>query len=90
MQAGGHASEGTTAEFVSRTGPTKKRVVTVPAELKRILAEDRSLLRWFEALSYSIRKWLVDSVTQPKKSAAARVRAAAEQVGEQLFFCHGS
>jgi uncharacterized protein YdeI (YjbR/CyaY-like superfamily) len=82
MQAGGHASEGTTAEFLLEPD-TEERVVTLPTELKRILAEDRSLRRWFETLNYSIRKWLVDSIAQPK-SAAARVRRA-EQVGEQLF-----
>jgi uncharacterized protein YdeI (YjbR/CyaY-like superfamily) len=82
MQAGGQASEGTTAEFLLEPD-TEERVVTLPTELKRILAEDRSLRRWFETLNYSIRKWLVDSIAQPK-SAAARVRRA-EQVGEQLF-----
>jgi uncharacterized protein YdeI (YjbR/CyaY-like superfamily) len=82
MQAGGHASEGSTAEFLLEPD-TEERIVVVPAELKRILAEDRSLRRWFETLNYSIRKWLVDSIAQTK-SAAARVRRA-EQVGEQLF-----
>jgi len=82
MQAGAHAAEGATAEFFLELD-TEERVVVVPAELKRILAEDRSLRRWFETLNYSIRKWLVDSIAQPK-SAAARVRRA-EQVGEQLF-----
>src|SRR5580698_6020144 len=82
MQAGARATEGTTAEFLLEPD-TEERVVTLPAELNRILAEDRSLRRWFETLNYSIRKWLVDSIAQPK-SAAARVRRA-EQVGEQLF-----
>jgi uncharacterized protein YdeI (YjbR/CyaY-like superfamily) len=82
MQAGGHAFEGTAAEFLLEPD-TEERVVTLSAELRRILAEDRSLRRWFETLNYSIRKWLVDSIAQPK-SAAARVRRA-EQVGEQLF-----
>jgi uncharacterized protein YdeI (YjbR/CyaY-like superfamily) len=82
MQAGGRVVEGATAEFLLEPD-TEERVVTLPAELKRILAEDRSLRRWFETLNYSIRKWLVDSIAQPK-SAAARVRRA-EQVGEQLF-----
>jgi uncharacterized protein YdeI (YjbR/CyaY-like superfamily) len=82
MQAGAHVSEGNTAEFHLEPD-TEERVVTLPTELKRILAEDRSLRCWFETLNYSIRKWLVDSIAQPK-SAAARVRRA-EQVGEQLF-----
>jgi uncharacterized protein YdeI (YjbR/CyaY-like superfamily) len=82
MQAGAHASEGTTAEFFLEPD-TEERVVTVPAELKRILAEDKSFRRWFDALSYSIRKWISDWIVQPK-SAASRVRRA-EQVAEQLF-----
>lgn len=82
MQAGGHASEGTRAEFLLEPD-TEERVVAVPAELKRILAEDKAFRRWFDGLNYSIRKWLADSITQPK-SAEARVRRA-EQVAEQLF-----
>jgi uncharacterized protein YdeI (YjbR/CyaY-like superfamily) len=82
MQAGGHASEGTAAEFF--LGPdTEERVVAVPAELKRILAEDKTFRRWFDGLNYSIRKWLADWITQPK-SAASRLRRA-EQVAEQLL-----
>lgn len=82
MQAGGHASEGAAAEF-SLEPDTEERVAVVPAELKRILAEDKTFRRWFEALSYSIRKWISDWVEQPK-SPAARVRRA-DQVAEQLF-----
>src|SRR5208282_3109521 len=82
MQAGGHASEGTTAEFFLEPD-VEERVIATPAELKRILAEDRSFRRWFDALSYSIRKWISDWVEQPK-GTAARVRRA-EQVAEQLL-----
>jgi uncharacterized protein YdeI (YjbR/CyaY-like superfamily) len=82
MQAGGHASEGTTAEFLLEPD-TEERVVVVPPELKRILAEDKTFRRWFDALSYSIRKWISDWVVQPK-STSARMRRA-EQVAEQLF-----
>jgi uncharacterized protein YdeI (YjbR/CyaY-like superfamily) len=82
MQAGAHVSEGTTAEFFLEPD-TKERVVSVPAEFKRILREDRSFRRWFDALSYSIRKWISDWLVQPK-SSEARVRRA-EQVAEQLF-----
>ncbi len=82
MQTGAHAFEGSTAEFFLEPD-TEERVLTVPAEFKRILAEDRSFRRWFDALSYSIRKWISDWIVQPK-SAASRVRRA-EQVAEQLF-----
>ncbi|MGB8475439.1 MAG: YdeI/OmpD-associated family protein [Candidatus Acidiferrum sp.] len=82
MQDGSGTIEGSTAEFWLEPD-TEARVVAVPAELKRILAEDRSFRRWFDALNYSIRKWLVDWITQPK-SAESRVRRA-EQVAEQLL-----
>ena len=82
MQDGSGTIEGSTAEFWLEPD-TEERVVAVPAELKRILAEDRSFRRWFDALNYSIRKWLVDWITQPK-SAESRVRRA-EQVAEQLL-----
>jgi uncharacterized protein YdeI (YjbR/CyaY-like superfamily) len=82
MQAGAGARPGTAAQF--RLEPdTEKRVATVPAELQRILKEDRSFRRWFDQLNYSTRKWITDWVVQVK-SAEARVRRA-EQVAEQLL-----
>jgi len=82
MQAGAGARPGSVAQF--RLEPDmEKRVATVPAELQRILNEDRSLRRWFDQLSYSTRKWITDRVVQVK-SAEARVRRA-EQVAEQLM-----
>src|SRR5580658_7828314 len=82
MQAGAGVSEGMTAQFLLEPD-SEERVIVVPAELKRILAEDRSLDRWFGALNYSIRKWLTDWVVQPK-SSEARLRRG-EQVAEQLL-----
>ena len=82
MQAGAFARAGDTAQF--RLEPDlAKREATVPTELKRALSEDRSLLRWFEKLSYSIRKWISDWVTQVKSPEARERRAA--QVAEQLL-----
>jgi uncharacterized protein YdeI (YjbR/CyaY-like superfamily) len=82
MQKGGRAVVGAIARF--RLEPdTEERTVTIPAELKRVLAEDRSVLRWFDKLNYSIRKWIVDRITDVK-SADARVRRS-EQVAEQLM-----
>jgi uncharacterized protein YdeI (YjbR/CyaY-like superfamily) len=82
MQKGGRAHAGGKASF--RLEPdTEERTVTIPAELKRVLAEDRAVLRWFEKLNYSIRKWIVDWITDVK-SADARVRRS-EQVAEQLM-----
>jgi len=82
MQTGAGASPGTVAQF--RLEPdTEKRVATVPAELQRILKQDRSFRRWFEQLNYSTRKWITDWVVQVK-GREARVRRA-EQVSEQLL-----
>lgn len=82
MQVGANAAPGDTAQF--RLEPdTEKRVATVPAELQRILNEDRSLRRWFDQLNYSTRKWTTDLIANVK-SAEARLRRA-EQVAEQLF-----
>lgn len=82
MQAGGKAAPGSVAQF--RLEPdTEVRIVTMPAELKRALAEDRSLCRWFDRLNHSTRseisKWVSDV-----KSAEARTRRA-EQIAERLL-----
>jgi uncharacterized protein YdeI (YjbR/CyaY-like superfamily) len=82
MQEGAGSLEGSTAEFLLEPD-TEERIVVVPAELKNILAEDKTFRKWFESLNYSIRKWLADWLTQPK-NAASRARRA-EQIAEQLF-----
>jgi uncharacterized protein YdeI (YjbR/CyaY-like superfamily) len=82
MQSGGKAVPGTVAQF--RLEPdTEARVVTVPAELKRALGEDRSLRRWFDQLNYSTRKEIADWITQVQ-SVEARLRRA-EQIAERLL-----
>ncbi len=82
MQAGARAAPGMTAQF--RLEPdTEERKAILPAELKRALSQDRSLRRWFDDLSYSIRRWIAVWVAQPK-SAEARVRRA-EQIAERLL-----
>jgi uncharacterized protein YdeI (YjbR/CyaY-like superfamily) len=82
MQIGANAALGDSAQF--RLVPdTAKRVATVPVELQRILNEDRSFRRWFDHLTFSMRKWICDWVTNVK-SPEARIRRA-EQVAEQLL-----
>jgi uncharacterized protein YdeI (YjbR/CyaY-like superfamily) len=82
MQTGANAAPGETAHF--RLEPdTAKRVAIIPAELLRILNEDRSFRRWFDQLTFSMRKWICDWVTNVK-SPQSRVRRA-EQVAEQLL-----
>ena len=82
MQHGAHVAVGSRAKFRLELD-TDQRVIAVPPEMKKVFAEARSLERWFAKLSYSIRKWLMDGITQPK-SPEARVRRA-EQVAELLM-----
>lgn len=82
MQAGAGVSAGSTAEFQIEPD-TAKRVATIPPELNRLLAQDKSFRRWVEALSYSYRKWFADLITQPKSPVARERRA--EQIAETLF-----
>lgn len=82
MQAGAKAYPGMVAGF--RLEPdTEERVITVPAELKRVLSEDRPLQRWFEQLSDSMRREISKWITGVK-SATARVRRS-EQMAERLL-----
>jgi uncharacterized protein YdeI (YjbR/CyaY-like superfamily) len=82
MQKGAQAFAGTTARFRLELD-TEERTVSTPPELKRILTEERVFLRWYDKLSYSIRKWIADWITNVK-SPEARVRRS-EQVAEQLM-----
>ena len=82
MQAGGGVRPGSTAHF-SLKPDLEIRKAVVPVELKRFLSQDRALGRWFDHLSYSIRKWLTDWITQPKSTDARRRRA--EQIAERLL-----
>lgn len=82
MQAGADARPGSAAYF--RLEPDlEERKAIMPVELKRAFSQDRSLQRWFDNMSYSMRRWICDQVAQPK-SAAARVRRA-ERIAEQLL-----
>ena len=81
MQAGAKAAVGAVARF--RLEPDTETRVDVPAELGRYLSEDRALRRWFNQLSYSIRKGIGRWVTEVK-SAEARERRA-EQITERMI-----
>ncbi len=82
MQAGAAAAMGASAQF--RLEPdTEERVVVVPTELKRAMAEDRALCRWFDQLNHSMRKFICAWITDVK-SAEARLRRA-DQIAERLL-----
>jgi uncharacterized protein YdeI (YjbR/CyaY-like superfamily) len=82
MQAGAKAAPGAVARF--RLEPdTEERTVALPTELKRLLAEERPLLRWFNTLNYSTRKYIAEWIAEVK-SPEARVRRS-EQLAERLM-----
>jgi uncharacterized protein YdeI (YjbR/CyaY-like superfamily) len=82
MQAGGKAVPGSTAQFLLEPD-TEVRIVTMPAELKRALAEDRALLRWFDRLNHSTRNEIAKWITEVRSSEARARRA--EQIAERLL-----
>ncbi len=82
MQKGARAVVGTIANF--RLEPDREeRVAAIPAELERILDEDRSLRRWYDGLNHSTRSDIAKWITDPK-STEARTRRA-EQLAERLL-----
>ena len=82
MRAGSGTVPGSVAQFRLELD-TEKRTVTAPMELKRAMAGDRALERWYDALNYSTRKYITEWITEVK-SAEARVRRA-EQLAERLL-----
>ncbi len=82
MQKGACAVAGSVVRFTLQPD-TEQRVTTVPAELSRILARDRSLGRWFDQLNPSTRTEISKWTAEPK-SAEARGRRA-DQIAERLL-----
>ena len=82
MQQGARTTEGIVARFQMELD-REERTVTMPAELKHILKEDRSLRRWYDGLNHSTRNDIAKWIGEPK-SAEARVRRA-EQIAERLL-----
>jgi uncharacterized protein YdeI (YjbR/CyaY-like superfamily) len=82
MQKGAQAFAGEMAEFTLEPD-FEERNAAVPPELARLLKQDRALAKWFQALSYSYRKFICDAVSKPK-SPEARQRQA-EQMAERMM-----
>lgn len=82
MQKGAGAGLGEMAEF-SLEPDVEEREAVVPAELAKLLKQDRALAKWFAALSYSYRKDICNTINEPK-SAEARTRRA-EQMAERML-----
>jgi uncharacterized protein YdeI (YjbR/CyaY-like superfamily) len=82
MQRGAKAAPGMSARF--RLEPDNAvRIVTVPAELQRLLSQERALRKWFDGLNYSLRNELCKRIAQAG-SPAVRSRRA-ERLAEFLL-----
>jgi len=78
----GAAAVGAVVQF--RIEPDmEERAIQIPTELMRVLDEDRRLRRWYEGLSYSIRKYFAYMITEAKSGEARERRA--EQIAECLL-----
>jgi uncharacterized protein YdeI (YjbR/CyaY-like superfamily) len=65
-------------------GPgSRARQLTLPKELERTLNHDRTIRKWFDGLNFSIRKWIVDYVSDAKAADTRRKRA--DRITEQLL-----
>jgi hypothetical protein len=82
MQKGASIVPGSVAKF-TLTPDLAPRVLKLPAELEREFRQEPALRQWFDKLSYSVRKWLSDLVSDAKNAETRRTRA--ERVAEQIM-----
>jgi uncharacterized protein YdeI (YjbR/CyaY-like superfamily) len=82
MQKEGRVRQGHVAEVVLEPD-LEERPQAVAGELEKLLRQDRSLRKWYEQLSDSMRKAIIDQIEQPK---SAEVRAGrAELWAERML-----
>ena len=82
MQKAARIAPGTVANFTVWPD-LSPRELELPRELEEALKEDRALKKWFDRLSYSVRKWLSDQVADCKSPETRRKRA--ERVAEEVM-----
>jgi uncharacterized protein YdeI (YjbR/CyaY-like superfamily) len=82
MQVAGRIAPGGTGVF-TLTPDFSTRVIQLPKELETALNEERALRKFWDRLSYSVRKWLVDPVADAKSPDTRRRRA--ERVAENVM-----
>ena len=82
MQKGAEVRNGHVAQVVLEPD-LEERPRTTPPELEKLLRQDRGLKKWYEQLSDSMRKAIVDQIVQPN---SAQVRAGrAELWAERMM-----
>jgi len=74
MQKEGRVRQGQVAEVVLEPD-LEERPASTPAELEKLLREDRALKKWHGQLSDFSRRWIAEAIAQPKNTEARRARA---------------
>jgi len=87
MQKGAGVAAGGVADFVLEPD-FDERSATPPAELVKLLKANRALKKWYEQLSYSMRKDIARTITEPK-SADVRTRRAEQLVERMMLAMEG-
>lgn len=87
MQKGAGVRVGGIADVVLEPD-FEERVAATPPELEKLLKRDRALKKWFEGLSYSMRKYMEDAVRAPK-SQEARLRRAEQEIERMMLAMEG-
>jgi uncharacterized protein YdeI (YjbR/CyaY-like superfamily) len=82
MQAGARARAGERA-LIKLAPDLGEVVIDLPLEFAKILKSDRALKKWFEAISPSMRKGLVNLIADAKSSETRQKRA--EAMAESLM-----
>jgi uncharacterized protein YdeI (YjbR/CyaY-like superfamily) len=82
MQSGGGVHAGEKADFKLEPD-AKERPVVVPAEMEKILKQEKQLRKFYDSFSDSIRRYVANEIAS-RKNPASRERRA-EQVAEQLL-----
>jgi uncharacterized protein YdeI (YjbR/CyaY-like superfamily) len=83
MQSAAKAAIGSKVR-ISLQPDLEERVANIPPEMARALQGERRLRKYFDKLSYSMRKDIERWVSDPKSPASRQKRA--EQLAERLFF----
>src|SRR6185436_8958605 len=85
IQKAAGLKEGNVATF-TLAPDLEPRELTLPKELERTLNQDGAIRKWFDRLNFSIRKWMVDYISDAKTADTRRIRAGriAEQILETM------
>ena len=87
MQKGAGVTAGGMAEIMLEPD-FDERSATPPPELFKLLKTDRALKKWYEQLSYSMRKDIARTLSEPK-SAEVRTRRAEQLVERMMLAMEG-